>query len=231
MIKNYILLFILLLSFSCTSQIINDDKIIKNAFLSYGIGLEMDSIHFENSAYNKLKSKIKKINSSKMDYFLFNDSVRINDIDGKIIFIPSLFKKLVHRTNWHMEHYETIDYGSMSKNWKVSYEIKSDKKDTIKILGITGFKMIIKENYSTNSGISLENISEIYVSENFNIPFNYYEFLKPKRNFKGKGLILQLKRYNSESPKSYNLYTLLSFNFDKQNKELINIQNLKKIEE
>ena len=229
MIKN-LFLVIILFFIGCKLKnlnIIKNNKIIHDAFVSYEFDLKVNDIEFKNDI---IQHKIDEAKKAKIDYYFFTDSIRINDVDGKTIFIPSQIKKLVNRKNWQMEHYESINYNSITKNWNITYDIKVDKNDKIKILGLQGYKVIIRENYSTPSGINVENYSELYVSDNYNIPFNKYEFLKLRRNIDYIGLILQLKRYNSESKKSYNLYTLSNFNLEKQDKELIKISNLKKIE-
>lgn len=208
--KCFIVIIILILT-GCKIKDIKNDETVRDAFLSYKIGVninETDTTISNKKTSSLFEKKISEGNNSNVNYYLFKDSVRINDIDGKTIFIPSQIKKLINRKNWQMEHYEIIDYNSITENWEVKYDIKTDKKDRIKVLGINGYKVLIKENYKTPSGIKMENISEIYVSDDCKIPFNYYEFLKLRRSIDTKGLILRLKSYNTEFPKNFNLYTI-----------------------
>lgn len=167
-----------------------------------------DSILVKNSFKILRKSLLKYKNyNMNIDYYFINDTVKINSKEEETIFIPNTFTKYTKRSIKGELHKFVFNGDSIYKTWKTSYDIKVNKNDTKQFLKIKGYKVKITETRVGDYDTYI-NISEIYMSDKYNFPFNYYEFLKLKKTINLSGLILECKTYLQENPYIYNIYSL-----------------------
>ncbi|MAD97328.1 MAG: hypothetical protein CMB99_08390 [Flavobacteriaceae bacterium] len=216
------ILYLILLVFSSCNSI----KKITDGYVEYQFNF---SNKINQSNISILKNKVSKSNNSNYSLSFYPDSVRVDDIEGKRIFIPKEHKKIINRKNWGEEHFEIINSKEVYDAGEVLYEIIINKKDKIKVKGTTGYKVEIKETFTNrNNDVLKENI-ELYISDKYKFPLNYYDFLRLKKGIDINGLILKARIYKPNTTGLFHEFLLKEFNREKQNKDLIKLESIKNL--
>lgn len=237
------LLYFLVITSIISCKILESKKkqIVKNGFLSYSLSTESNKIDVKDSflemfkdAKNKedsllIENFIKvstklasslKTNQEKHDYYIINDTIKIKAPKEKTIYLPKTFKKFTEKKIRDKTYKSEVNWGALYKRWNTNYTVEFNRKDKKQILGIDCYKLILTEN-SVRSFDTYIEVYELYVNDEYNIPFTYYDFLKLKNQLNFNGLILECKTYYKETPGLNNIYRLTDYNFKKQQKSLI----------
>tara|TARA_R110002051_G_scaffold162631_1_gene234230 strand:+ start:124 stop:885 length:762 start_codon:yes stop_codon:yes gene_type:complete len=242
--KKTIYLLLILIFSACKTSNLKKKEIIENGFLSYNLSTETNDKELEDEfskvyddAENKEDSILakalfeltKKLKSDllkkpeEINYYIIGDTIRVEDFKEETIYIPKSFKKFTKKTFRNKIYKSELNWWDLYKRWDTKYEIEIFKNEKKKILNIEGYKIILKEN-SIRTFDTYENIYEIYINDNYNIPLTYYDFLKIKnQDLNLKGLIIECKTYLKETPNLNNVYILKDFNLEKQRNSLIKI--------
>ncbi len=194
-LKTRIIILLTILLFSCGTQKGIKEKPAKVGFVSYRLSNE---IH---------------------NYYFFNDTIKIETPKEKTLYIPKTQKKFTARKLRNKVYRNELDWGNLYKRWKTEYNVEKYPNDTKTILGIKGYKVMIREN-SKRTFDTYNEVYELYVSDKINFPYNYYDFLKIKDTLNYSGLILECKTYYKETPSLSITYTLEKFNTEQQDEEL-----------
>ncbi|CAL2107188.1 hypothetical protein T190115A13A_30034 [Tenacibaculum sp. 190524A02b] len=203
------------------------EAMLKN-LISYKKEMEQIANHENNPMYLYLNKTIKDIQSKgdslisldqKCSYYFFNDTVKVTQPIMSTIFIPKTFKKYTKAVVNGKTYKQLTNWEKRYKEWDTKYDIKIDRNDTKKILNIEGYKVVITEKRKD----IIDDVYELYVSDNYNFPFLYYDFLTLKEDFNISGLILECKMYDASIPSLYNVYKLKEFNAKKQKHALIEV--------
>jgi len=162
------------------------------------------------------------ISNQSRDYYFFKVTVKIIMPKEKILYTPQTFTKFSEKKTKFRTHKYQLPWGDLYDKWSTTYEVKNFPNDTKEVLGFEGHKVVIFETSKRTFDV-YEEVYELYVSNKFNYPFVYYEFLNLKKPINLFGLILECKTYYKESPNLNVTFKLKSFNSEKQDNTLKSI--------
>lgn len=190
-----------------------------NAYLKYNFSITIETNAFEkleNEIYSEaeneedslmtraiikgMKKGVKQLggHTSITELFFFKDTVLIKSFNKERIFVPK----------------------NLKNNLNATYEIEYDTGDKKIINGIEGYKIKLIEKRQSSFG-ELKDITEFYINDKIELPINHYEILELKEKLKLKGLLLEIKSYDADTPGLYYTYTLEDYNLEKQNPGMI----------
>ncbi len=178
-------------------------------------------IALDDSLIRPSKERAVSVLQPPESYYFFNDTIKVYSLSKSFIYVPEYFKsfKKYQRKNKISKY--AFELKNKYKEQNVDYKIEINKNDTKKILGLLGYKVIINAHIKT-SMIDENHRYELYVSDEYNFPFMYYNFLRLRKKLNLNGLILECKWY-SEDIQGCLQYVLDDYNGNKQNHKLIDI--------
>jgi len=174
-----------------------------------------------------LQKKLSSDNKERYIYQFYKDTVHLKYYGRNSIWVPKTFEWYSNNRKNNKLYVGYKDYSTKTNtDWNTTYTVTENKDDQKVISNLKGHKIKIVER-RTVSGDIFTDVYELFVSDTVNFPLTYYSFLNLKKDIDKYGLVLEVKSYDIETPKNFEIYTLVNYNTEIQNRELLKNFNFK----